>query len=197
MDKKQQIIVTPEFRVSYPNVFKARKNDMNGKDEYSIVALFKKGEDLSKLKAAAEEAMAKKFGADKKKWPKNFKTPFRDQGEKEKTADDGSVFLPDGYVAGAIFMNLRSQRRPIVVDRGRNEITPDREEDFYPGCYARANVSCYAYDTAGNKGVSFGLSMIQKLRDGEAFSGRPKVEEAFEALADEEEGDVSGKDSVF
>jgi hypothetical protein len=195
--KKQAIIVTPEFRVSYPNVFKARKNDMNGKDEYSIVALFKKGEDLSKLKAAAEEAMAKKFGADKKKWPKNFKTPFRDQGEKEKTADDGSTFLPEGYVAGAIFMNLRSQRRPIVVDRQRNEITPDREEDFYPGCYARANISCYAYDTAGNKGVAFGLSMVQKLRDGEPFSGRPKVEEAFEALADEEDGDVSGKDSVF
>jgi len=33
---------TPEFRVAFPQVFTAKKNDLNGKDEYSVVALFPK-----------------------------------------------------------------------------------------------------------------------------------------------------------
>ena len=52
---------TPKFRVSYPNVFKPRRNELNGKDEYSVVALFKKGEDLSKLKKLVQEAAEKRI----------------------------------------------------------------------------------------------------------------------------------------
>ena len=46
-------VTTPEFRVSFPVVFKPKKNDLSGEDEYSIVALFPKGADLTALKNAA------------------------------------------------------------------------------------------------------------------------------------------------
>jgi len=62
---------TPEFRVAFPNVFKARRNDMNEKDEYSLVALFPKGADLTVLREAAMEAAVKKWGEDKAQWPGN------------------------------------------------------------------------------------------------------------------------------
>jgi len=60
-------VMTPEFRMSFPKLFKAEKNDLNGKMEFSVTALFPKGADLSKLKAAAHAACVKKWGADPKK----------------------------------------------------------------------------------------------------------------------------------
>jgi hypothetical protein len=66
------------------------------------------------------------------------------------------------------------------------------ENGFYAGCYARATVTAYGYDRAGNIGVSFGLQGVQKLRDGEAFNGRKPVEEQFEAL----DGEVSAPAAV-
>jgi hypothetical protein len=57
-------IMTPEFRVAYPSVFKAKLNGMNGKEEFSLVALFKKGEDLSALKASVKAVLEKQFGKD-------------------------------------------------------------------------------------------------------------------------------------
>jgi len=175
-------VITPEFRVSYPVVFEPKKNDLNGKMEYSVVALFKKGENLEKLKAAAQEACEKKWGKDQKKWPKNLRSPFRDQAEREKTNEEtGLPYMPDGYEKGAIFLNLKSSSRPGVVNQQVKAFTD--ESEFYAGCYAFASLSCYAYDQAGNKGVAFGLQNIQKSRDGEPFGGRTKAEDDFAPVA--------------
>jgi len=183
MTTKTQCI-TPEFRVSYPKVFKPERNDLNGSDEYSVVALFKKGEDLSKLKAIAKAAVEDKWGTDEKKWPKNLRMPFRDQAERTKTDEDGNEYLPDGYEAGAIFLNLKSQKRPGLVN-GRNEDIID-ESDFYGGCFARAQVNAKAYDKNGNKGVSIYLNHVQKTRDGDSFGSSPRsASSVFEAVGDE------------
>lgn len=180
-------ILTPKFRVSYPNVFKARRNDLSGKDEYSIVALFKKGEDLAALKKAAESVLIEKFGTDKTKWPKQLRSPFRDQGEREK---DGK--MPEGYEAGAIFINLKSTQRPGLVDGARQAIIDENE--FYAGCFARAQVRPFYYDQKGNKGVSFGLQNLQKMGEGDPLSSRVRAEDAFEAVAGESGG---SPESVF
>ena len=164
-------VITPSFRVSYPNVFKARKNDLSGNDEYSLVALFKKGEDLSSLKELVESALADKW-PDKAKRPKNLRIPFRDQAEREK---DG--ILPEGYEEGAVMINLKSKQRPGVVDESAQAIID--ESLFYPGCYARASIAAYAYDTKGNRGVAFGLRNVQKTGEGEPFSGKVKAEDEF------------------
>lgn len=190
-------LITPKFRVSFPNVFEAKRNELSGKDEFSLVALFEEGAEktpeFKKLIAAVEEAKANKWGADKNKWPKNLRSPFRNQGEKAKEGDDGEMFLPPGHVDGAVFLNLKSQQRPQVVDQSMNEIIDKNE--FYPGCWARASVSVYAYDQAGNKGVSLGLKNIQKVADGEPFGGRTRATDDFSPV--EISGTEGSANSIF
>lgn len=170
--------ITPEFRVSYPAMFTAKKNELSGKDEFSCVALFSAKTDLSVLRKLAEEVINEKWPNANKR-PK-LRTPFRDQAEREKTNDDGSKYLPDGYERGGIFINLKSTTKPGLIGRDKKPIT--EETEFYAGCYARASITCFAYEKKGNAGISFGLSNVQKLRDGNPISGRARAEDEFEAL---------------
>lgn len=176
-------LVTPKFRVSYPKVFKPEVNTMSGKSEYSVVALFDKNADLTKLRAAIKEAIEEKWGKDPAKHPKNLRSPLRDQGERAK---DG--VLPNGYVKGAVFITLKSKEKPGVVDE---QVQPILDEStFYSGCYAHAAVSVYAYDQAGNRGVGIGLTNIQKVADGEPISGRPKPEASFTPVAKAQDASI-------
>jgi hypothetical protein len=183
-------IITPEFRVSYPAVFTAKKNDLNDKMEYSVVALFPKGADLSKLKAAAQEAAEKKWG---KKIPKNLRSPFRDQGERAKEVEDDKgqtqMVLPAGYEEGAIFMTLKSSERPGIID-GKLQPIIDAES-FYAGVWAKASVRAYAYDAKGNVGVSFGLRNLQKVRDDDPLTGKRKAEDEFSAIEGAADSDAT------
>jgi hypothetical protein len=177
-------IMTPRFRASYPKLFKAELNEMSGKLEYSVVALFKKGEDLSKLKKAAEDLLVEKLGADRAKWPKKLKSPFRDQSEREK---DG--VLPAGHEEGAVFITLKSESKPGVIN-GNLEPIIDASE-IYAGCLCLATVRPYYYDKNGNKGVSLGLQNVQKVADGEPLGGaRVAAATEFAPVAE----DASGED---
>lgn len=170
-------LITPKFRVSYAKVFRPEKNKLNDKMEYSLVAIFPKGTDLSALTKAAGAAIVEKFGADKAKWPKNLRNPIRKNEEREKEGK-----LPDGYEAGGFFITLKSEQRPGLVDGNRQPIID--ETQFYSGCYARAQVRPFAYLQKGNAGVSFGLQNLQKMADGGPLSGRQRAEDAFEPVAD-------------
>ena len=165
-------VMTPKFRVSFPAVFRPGKAvDPTKPPKYGITMLFDKGADLSPLMNAMVDFMTKKFGPNKDTWPKLSRNPFRDQGEK--------TF--EGYVAGAKFINASSNTKPGLVDASNNDII--NEADFYPGCYARATVRPFWYDTRGNKGVAFGLQNIQKLGDGEPLGGRVAASKEFEPVA--------------
>jgi hypothetical protein len=181
-------IMTPEFRVSFPNVFRPGKVIQAGAEpKYGVTMLFPKGADLSKLKAAAQAAVVEKWGADQSKWPKNLRSPFRDQGEKEFA----------GYEPGAVFITATSKQKPGLVDAQVQDII--EESQFYAGCYARATVRAFAYDQAGNSGVAFGLQNIQKLREGEPLGGRTKPSQDFEPVDTGENGAVpeAGASSLF
>jgi hypothetical protein len=200
-------MLTPEFRVSHPKVFSAEKNDLNGEMEYSLVALFSKGADLSEMKKAAEQVLADKFGSDKAKWPTGLRNPFRDQKEKTaKNKQTGQVILDTagnpqlqvGCEAGAIFVNMKSNAkngRPGVVDQSVQPIIEPHA--FYSGCYARASVNPYYYDKKGNRGVAFGLNNVQKTRDGEPLGGRAAPAADFQPIAGAASAGASGAKSVF
>ena len=171
-------VMTPVFRASYPNLFKPKKNELNGKDEYSVLALFKKGEDMSQQIQAAEEALTEEFG-EKSKWPAKLKMPFKDQGERAKSVD-GKMMLPAGHEAGAVFMTFKSTQRPGVVDQKVQPIIDPSA--VYGGCYMRATVRASAYNQAGNRGVTFYLQNVQFVKDGDPISGRPQAETEFAAV---------------
>lgn len=161
---------TPKFRVSFPQLFEPK--GFEGQDpKYSVVMLFDKKTDLTPLKEAAFNAAKEKFG-EKSKWPKSFKMPFRDGDEKADSK---------GY-AGTIFVTATSKKRPGVVNQKLEDVL-DKEE-IYAGCYARAVLIAFAYDVSGNKGVSFSLKHVQKVGDGEKFSGGKSAREEFTVIDD-------------
>jgi len=187
-DKKKvdkQRVVTPEFRVSFPKVFKPDAFEDQA-PKYSCVMLFKKSTDLSSLKKAVHAAKVDKWGADESKWPKSIRSPFKDGDEKEDL---------DGY-KGHITVNASNKHRPEVVDQAVQPIT-EESQAFYAGCYARAAIRAFAYGGPGTKftaGVSFSLESIQKLREGESFSGKRKAADVFDTV-DMDEVDADGGDS--
>lgn len=177
---------SPEFRLSFPAVWKPKAFEQQ-EPKYSVVMLFDKKTDLKDLKRVVMLAATEKFGA-KESWPKGLRLPFKNGDEKTDL---------QGY-AGTIVVNASSKQRPGVVDRQKQPIL--LEEDFYAGCYARATLIAFAYDKAGNRGVSFSLQNLQKLRDGEPFSGRKKAEDDFDSVMDTEEESnmaMTGSDMGF
>jgi hypothetical protein len=178
--------VTPVGRVSYPYVFKAQVNKLSGQEEFSLQLLFPAGTDLTILKKLEEAAKEAKWGKDKKKWPKNLRSPIRSQDDKEKTDDNGNSFMPPGYEKGGVYLNLKSKNKPQVVDAEPDEFGTlkhiTEETEFYPGCWARVSVSAFAYDQAGNRGVSFALNNIQKVKDGDRLGGVSRAEDDFKPI---------------
>lgn len=173
---KQNLIITPVFRVSYPAVFAPRRNDLAKRDEFTITMLFDKKTakvDLVGLKALCKEVAEEKWGVGK--IPATLKSPFR----------DGDLEKPDNLsFKGVIFVKAWSKYMPGLIDGKRQPII--NQDEFYGGCYAKAQLNAFAYDQGGNKGISFGLLHVQKVRDGEAFGNRTRAEDAFSPIEDEE-----------
>lgn len=171
--------MTPEFRVSFPALFKARAMEEGKEEKFSVVMLFPKNANLKALKQAAHDACVDAWGKDQKAWPQNLRSPFRDQGTKPEY---------EGYEAGAVFLTASSKIKPGIVDA---RVVPILDEsEVYGGCYGRATVNAYTYEVKGNVGVSFGLINFQKTRDGESLTGRSRPQDDFNPI----EG-VAGDDS--
>lgn len=172
-DKK---LMTPEFRVSFPQVFEPKAFG-GSEPKYSIVMLLPKKGDLSKFKTAAKNAAIEQWGAKadavlaKLKGTKGW--PFRD-GDAEKADMKG---YPGHY-----FITAKSKQKPGLVN-GKREAILDKDE-FYAGCFARATLIAYAYDNEFGKGIGFSLQNIQKLKDGEKFSGKRDAEDEFDEVED-------------
>jgi len=189
MDIEKKKVFTHKFRVSFPSVFEP-KSFQNQPAKYSLVMLFPKKTDLGKrpenaksgvsMKEAVFNCLTEQFG-DKSKWPKDLRLPFRDGDQKDT----------EGY-KGHIFVTASSKKKPGVINQRLEHITS--EEEFYAGCYARATLLAFYYDTAGNKGVSFSLQNIQKLEDGENMSGRKRAEDEFEATEESNESESFDSD---
>lgn len=187
--------MTPKFRVSFPQVFTPKAMEGSNVEKYSVVMLFDKAAqatpEFKAMKAAAQKKMIEQFGEDKSQWPENARNPFRKGSEKKgkyEGYDDDTIFVTASSLA---------KNKPGIVDPNRQDIIS--EEEFYAGCYARATVNPYAYSKAGNNGVSFGLLNLQKLGDGEAFSGKTAAKDDFEAVEVEDDfsSGENGEDSEW
>lgn len=167
-------LITPEFRVSYPYIFEPqtqKNDDGTTRKEYSLVAIFPAGADLTAFANDRVRILEAEFGA-KENWPENLRSPFRKCKEKWKVVD-GKQVIPEGYEEGdACWMTFKAteKHRPGLVDQNMQDIIEPK--DFYPGCYARASVNLYYYShKKGGKGVSVGLLNVQKTRDGKPLGG--------------------------
>lgn len=139
---------------------------------------------IAKIKAAIEAAktayLQKHSG---KKLPSALKTTLHD-GDGERP--NGGEFGPE--CKGHYVMTCSSNNKPVIVYADKTPITEASE--LYSGCYGRAIVNFYVYDTNGNKGVSAGLNGIMKLSDGEPLSGGVVTDSDWDDDFEDEDDDL-------
>lgn len=173
-------VITGKVRFSYVNIFRS-KSFGDGQDaKYSISLLIPKNDTagVKKIKdaieKAVEEGISSRWGG---KRPKNLHLPLRD-GDEEREAPE---------YEGMYFMNANSTTKPGVVDKNLEEIID--AEEVYSGCWGRASVNFFAYDSNGNRGIGVGLNNIQKLSEGERLgAARASAEDDFgDGFEDDEE----------
>lgn len=181
---QQTKVVTGEVRLSYAHLFEPFSNNEDQPAKYSTVLLIPKSDKrtLKALREAQEAALEKgKDGVFKGKIPKAWNNTLRD-GDEEADLEQNPEY------EGHMFMSVSSKTKPGIVDRDVQPILDSTE--IYSGCYVRVSINAFPYSVQGNKGVSFGLNHVQKLRDGEYLGGRSRAEDDFDALDDDEGSDL-------
>lgn len=179
-------VITGEVRLSYANLFTPRQNE-KGKDVWSVCLLIPKTDKTTRsaLKAAAERALEDGITSRKLKAGTSLKNAWGTL----KDGDDRDDLDERPEYAGHYYMNVSAYRQPGIVDRQRNPILDSSE--VYSGCFARVSINAYAYNVNTNKGVTFGLNHVQKLRDGDFLGGVSLPEDDFDELDDDEyESDI-------
>ena len=167
-------VITGKVRFSYLHVFEPSSIDEGQEKKYSASLIIPKKDKATIIKInkaieAAKEAGKVKLGG---KIPANLKTPLRD-GDEERPDDEA--------YAGAYFLNANCRTKPGLVDKKLNPIMS--QDELYSGCYGRASVTFYAFNTSGNKGIACGLNNLMKLEDGESLGGRATAESDFAEFA--------------
>ena len=158
-------VVTGKVRFSYCYLFEPQEPLGGGDPKYSLTLLIPKSDTatVNKIKAAIAEARenyCNRNGANA--LPAKPAHTLRD-GDGNK--DNGEDYGPE--CRGCYVIKVRSKQKPVIVDAFRNDITDPGE--VYGGCYGRAAINFYGYNTAGQKGISATLLSVQKLSDGEPF----------------------------
>lgn len=158
-------VVTGKVRFSFCHIFEPQEPQGGGDPKYSVTLLIPKSDTvtLGKIKEAMAEArenFCKRNGANA--LPAKFNHTLHDG---DGVRPGGDPFGPE--CKGCYVITVSSKQKPVIVDNFRNPITDPAE--VYSGCYGRASINFYGYNTAGKKGVSAGLLSVQKLHDGEPF----------------------------
>lgn len=151
-------IITPRGRLSYPHLFERNTKGEYPSDMYETLLLIPKSTDIKALRDAATEVMTEAF-KDKFKSIDDLKHP---------PIRDGDDYDDDRK--GHWIIKAKTDNRPQIVGADPKVVIDDSEE-CYGGRWARLSMSCYSYDKAGSKGVSFGLKNVQLLDHAEKFGG--------------------------
>jgi hypothetical protein len=175
-------MITCEVRASYANVWEP-KPDLSGRLRYSISLLIPKSNEagVNEIKQVIQEAIQN--GISKGKFKQTdvprLKLPLRDGDEEVGRGAYDSTYK------GFYFMNCSNDRAPGIVD---NKVQPIMDQDeFYSGCWCRADIQFFPFAVSGNKGVGVSLQNLMKTRDDERLDGKLKAEEAFASFKPESE----------
>lgn len=182
-------VVTNKVRLSYVSLLEPKA--FEGQEaKYSTMLLIPKS-DTETLKAM-ETAIKNAYEAsknDKLKGVKfdRLKTTLRDADEEFDTEEQPEL-------ADMMFINVSSKTPPQVVKREDGMLVKtDNPDEVYSGVYAIASINFFAYNTAGNKGVTAGLNNILTTGKGDYLGGRASAESDFGDLEWEDGED----DSMF
>ena len=179
-----KVITGKDTRLSYAHVWEPASIN-GGKPKYSVCCMIPKSDSLTVDKIRQAIGAAYREGAGKLKGNGKSVPPM---GAIHNPLRDGDAERPDDPdYAGMWFVNANTDRAPGIVGPDCSPIL-DRDE-VYSGCYCRASLTFFAYNSNGNRGIACGLNNLQKVRDGERLGGRMSAEAEFAGLDDEEEED--------
>ena len=164
-------VTTPKARLSFPDLFEPKAFGKDKEPKYKATFLFDKNADLTEMREAVKLAAKEKWGD---VIPKGIKLPFIDGNTKEM----------DGY-EDTIVVNASSKFPPQVVNQKCDAVTD--KTSVYAGCYVRGSLIANAWEYTEGKsvmgrGVSFYLSAVQKVADGEPFAKRQNASDLFGAV---------------
>ena len=195
MAKSEPIrLLTPTFRVSFPDVFVKRvfqgQGDESGR--YACAALFS-GFEVKDCRTMIK-APASWAEKDQAKWNaivaacnrvsiEAFKKPMKDldRAVYKLSFHRGEEKEYKGYGPGVVYftMSAKNRRPGIVAKDGITPITQGTPDEFYAGCYARASVT--PFTNVQWKSLSLGLNNLQKLGDGSRLDAFTSTEDDFGA----------------
>ncbi len=166
-EKKSTAILSPNFRASFPHLFKA-KAFKDREPMFSVQMLIPKTdlEGIKRVKQACALAAKMKWGDT---LPEGMRSPIKD-GDKSKYANQKGMWV----------VEAKSKQKPGVVNQAKEEIIDPNE--VYPGVWMRATIAPFAYDNTGNKGVSIGLRNVQKVKDDARFDNRTDPQDDFDFI---------------
>ena len=168
-------ITTGKVRASYVSIFQPKVPQNGGDPKYSVTLLIPKTDTATINGIYAEMEKAKQEGAQKVfggNVPPVCRTPLYDG---DGVRPSGEAFGEE--CRGHLVMTASAKLQPSIVGLNMENIINPAE--VYSGCYIRANINFFAYNTNGNKGIGCGLNAVQKIEDGEPLTARVSAEEAF------------------
>jgi hypothetical protein len=173
-------VILKNARLSFPALFEPderESDDGTTRRVYKAAFLIPKDNDpegnMKKLRAAADQAKAKKWGPDKSRWPK-LKAD-------RVCVRDGDEESWDGY-AGMMYVSASSpvERPPPIVTNRKDkdgrwiQARPGERGAPYAGCYVNAIVRLWAQDDKRyGKRINASLESVQFRADGDAFGASP------------------------
>ena len=185
---RSEDLKTPEARWAFVNGLFELQTTQSGKKQWNVTGLWPKAVSLKALEDAAVEAAVAEWGDKAKQMIKDglIHSPFLDgdgpQGKSKKTGEPHAGFPGHKFVR---FISGEDYR-PKIFDQRIMLITS--KEAFKSGDFGFGRVNAFTWENKEKgKGISFGISMIQKSRDGDPLggSGGGNPEDFFEKIADE------------
>ena len=159
-------IITPIGRAAFVYVY--RPDRFNDKDTFKLTLILDRKADLSEIYAIVNEAIQGKWGSNT---PTNLQCNIVQDGDTATCSRKDQTLRRDRYpvFAGSIFLELKTNSRPGVVDA--QGIPLPKEGEFKAGDYCRCQIVAIPWENSGNYGVSLYLNHVQKTSDGEALGG--------------------------
>lgn len=206
-------IITPIGIVSFPHIYEPDSDGDYSDNKYKVTFLVPKNkeEDIKKLKMTALKVAREEWG-EKVKF-NELEFPLYDGDDKATTADEKAKKEGNAKKVGNwdaykdhLYFTAKSYRQPGIV--GPDSKPLPSGEDIKGGDFCRISISLVAYERpivnvvdgkkkhTDQKGVTFRLENIQKVKTGKRFDGSSAPEDDFDPVDSSEllDDDLSSSD---
>src|SRR5208283_1253652 len=179
---------TPECRLSYASgLYRARQAPGGGVERYGCTLIFPKSA-MAELQKHVAKVIVDEWGEKGIERAKQglIKSPFL-AGDGKEARNKTTGELQGGLGPDVFFIRPSANKERPPQVRWKDPNLQEIEDHVYSGCYGKAVLNVFAWhaDQQGD-GVSFGISMFQKLREGERLGGGPiEAEKWMESVPDE------------